>query len=91
MNEIPTWEQFIRFVLQGLSNGTTLRVHELKERVINIAKESYRGAPFYVRNVPSRISPIVGRQLTLLKIKHSSNIEDQKALEIVQVGKGYIV
>lgn len=36
MNEIPTWEQFIRFVLQGLSNGTTLRVHELKERVANI-------------------------------------------------------
>lgn len=36
MNEIPTWEQFIRFVLQGLSNGTTLRVNELKERVANI-------------------------------------------------------
>lgn len=36
MNEIPTWEQFIRFVLQGLSNGTTLRMHELKEQVANI-------------------------------------------------------
>lgn len=36
MNEIPTWEQFIRFVLQGLSNGTTLQVHELKERVADI-------------------------------------------------------
>lgn len=36
MNEIPTWEQFIRFVLQGLSNGTTLRVNELKGRVANI-------------------------------------------------------
>lgn len=36
MNNIPTWEQFIRFVLQCLSKGDTLQVHELKEHVANI-------------------------------------------------------
>lgn len=36
MNNIPTWEQFIRFVLQCLSKGDTLQVHELKDQVANI-------------------------------------------------------
>ena len=36
MNNIPTWEQFIRFVLQCLSKGDTLQVYELKDQVANI-------------------------------------------------------
>lgn len=36
MNEITTREQFIRFVLQGLSNGTTMQIHEFKEHLTNI-------------------------------------------------------
>lgn len=58
MNDLLTWEQFIRLVLHALSNNSTLQVHGFTEQVTNIAKESYRGAAFYVKNVTSHINLI---------------------------------
>lgn len=87
MNEIPTWEQFIRFVLQGLSNGTTMQIHEFKEHLTNIPCNKVISND--AQNVLAWAFLIYIWQLTQLIIKYSVGVETRKTLKIVRVDEDY--